>query len=258
MKKILVLVFLFPILSACEQIDTGHRGVRATFGEVSMKDGSLKEGLYFYNIFTSTVIELDTRTQKWEGKTNTYTKDVQQANITFVVNYNLDQDNAHVVYRDTGKNWEKILIPQAVEGVLKQVIGQYEAVDLIARRHEATTKAQKAIAESLKGKGVIVTRVEFTDINYLKEFEKSVEDKVIATQKAVEEQNRTKQVEEQAKQKIIAARAEAESIRIRANALAQNSNLVQWQAVEKWDGKMPQIITGAGSLPFINIKAGQP
>ena len=256
MKRV-ALILLFPfLLTACEQIDTGNRGVRVTWGEVDLKSGSLKEGLYFYNPFTSTVVELKTRTLRWSGKTNTYTKDVQQANITFVVNYNLDRDNAHVVFRDVGKDWDKILLPQAVEGVLKQIIGQYDAVDLISRRAEATDKALKAIAASIKDKGIIVTRFEMTDINYLKEFEKSVEDKVIATQKAVEEQNRTKQVEEQAKQKVIAARAEAESIRIRAQALASNAQLVQWQAVEKWDGKMPQIITGSGVLPFINIKTG--
>ncbi len=264
MKRILLLLCLIPILAACEQIDTGHRGVKVTWGEVNIKDGSLKEGLYFYNPITSSIIELDTRTQRWEGKTNTYTKDVQQSDITFVVNYNLDRDNAHLVYRDVGYRWDKVLVPQAIEGVLKQVIGQYDAVDLISNRQKATAVAQAAIAASLKDKGVIVTRFEMTNIGYLKDFEKSVEQKVIAVQKAVEEQNRTKQIEEQAKQKIISAQAEARSIQIRAQALSSNQKLVEWETVqmlkEKWNGQLPQIVMGNSSIPMIdlrNIKAGQ-
>lgn len=37
--------------------------------------------------------------------------------------------------------------------------------------------------------------------------------------------------------------------------LAQNQRLVEWEAVQKWDGKLPQITGGA--VPFINVPAGQ-
>ena len=61
------------------------------------------------------------------------------------------------------------------------------------------------------------------------------------------------QIEEEAKQKLISAEAEAKSMRIRATALTQNKALVEYEAVQKWDGKMPQYMLG-GSVPFINIK----
>jgi regulator of protease activity HflC (stomatin/prohibitin superfamily) len=62
------------------------------------------------------------------------------------------------------------------------------------------------------------------------------------------------QVEEEAKQKVIAAQAEAKSMAIRAQALSQNKSLVQYEAVQKWDGKMPQYMMG-NTVPFINIGA---
>ena len=40
---------------------------------------------------------------------------------------------------------------------------------------------------------------------------------------------------------------------IRAHALTQNKALVQYEAVQKWDGKMPTYMMG-DSVPFINIK----
>ena len=39
---------------------------------------------------------------------------------------------------------------------------------------------------------------------------------------------------------------------IRAQALTQNKALVEYEAVKKWDGKLPEYMLG-GSVPFINL-----
>lgn len=246
-------IALVVLVLGVETINTGHRGVKVTFGEVDMKLGSMPEGIYFFNPFTTSVIEIDTRIQKKEGRAHTYTKDIQQSDITYVVNYRLDPDTAHVMFKNVGKNWDAVLVPQAVEGVLKQVIGQYDAVDLIAHRQKATVQTQAEIVKGLKDRGVVIERVELVNIDYTKEFEKSVEQKVVAVQKAIEEQNRTKQIDEKAKQTIISAKAEAESMRIRANALTQNPALVQYEWVQKWDGKLPTTVMGTTANPLIMI-----
>ncbi len=253
MRKLLMVLLLFPMLVACEQIDTGHRGVQTRFGLVDEKLGSLPEGLYFYNVFTESITELDTRTQVMKGKTNTYTKDVQQADIQYVANFSLQREHAHTVYKDVGKAWADKLVPQAIEGVLKQVIGTYDAVDLISSRAKASAAAFTAISNSLKPYHVVLERFEMVNISYLKEFEKAVEDKVVAVQKAIEEKNRTEQTKEQARQTILKAEAEAKSMQIRASALQQNAKLVEYEAVQKWDGKLPQYNFGGGSLPFVNV-----
>lgn len=100
---------------------------------------------------------------------------------------------------------------------------------------------------------VIVNSVQLVNIQYLKEFEKSVEDKVVAIQKAVEEKNRTVQVQEKAKQTVVAAEAAAKSMEIRAQALVANAKLVEYEAVQKWDGKLPQYMFG-NSTPFIDMR----
>lgn len=240
-------------LAACEQIDTGHRGVQTRFGEVDEKLGSMPEGLYFYNPLTTSIIEMDVRVQRLEGTANTYTKDVQQADIKYVVNYRLDPASAHTIFKTVGKGWAAQLVPQAVEGIMKQVVGHYDAVDLIEHRGKATAEIQAAIAESLKPKFVILDRIELVNIQYHKAFEQAVEQKVVAVQKAVEEKNRTVQVSEQAKQQLISAEAQAKSMQIRANALVANPKLVEYEAVQKWDGKLPQYMLG-GTTPFIQVK----
>ena len=232
-------------------VDTGQRGVKTRFGEITST--SLPEGLYFYNPITSNIIEIDTRVQRQDGDTESYTRDVQQAHIKYTLNYRLQQDKAHVVYRDVGRDWEQKLIPQVVLGTLKEVVGKWDAVDLIANRDKAGADTFAAMRAKFTERFVEISRFEITDISYTKEFENSVEAKVIAQQKAIEEQNRTKQIEEQARQKVLSAEAEAKSMQIRAEALEQNAKLVEWEAVQKWNGVLPQYMLGSGTTPFINL-----
>ena len=48
------------------------------------------------------------------------------------------------------------------------------------------------------------------------------------------------------------AEAEAKSMAIRANALSKNKALVEYEAVQKWNGILPQYMMGE-SIPFINL-----
>ena len=76
---------------------------------------------------------------------------------------------------------------------------------------------------------------------------------MIAEQKAQEAVNNTKRIQEEADQKVITAQAEAEAMEIKAQALAKNKGLVEYEAVQKWNGQLPQYMLGE-SVPFINLK----
>jgi regulator of protease activity HflC (stomatin/prohibitin superfamily) len=261
MKKLLMMgmmVVMAASLSACgvEVVDTGHRGVETNFGKVNEDLGSLPEGLYFYNPFTSDIIEMDTRVEKWQTKTIAYTKDVQQATIEFGVNYHMVRDRVHIMYRDVGRDWDNRLLPPIVQGQIKAVVGKWDAVELIANREKATREIESAIKTALLDKDVVLTKFEMTNIDYADEFEQAVENKVTAIQRAEAEKNRTVQISEQADQKLIIAQAHAEAMRIKAKALSQNKALVEYEAVRKWDGKMPQYMMG-NTVPFLNLGNNQ-
>lgn len=252
------------IVGACSMttVDTGHRGVKVRFGEV-MGEG-LTEGLYFINPFTTDIVEMDVRVLKWDGETQAYTKDVQQAVIHFTLTYGLHQAKAADTYRTVGVDWAAKLVGQVVNEEIKREFGQHEAVELVAQRDRASRAIESALISKLGERNIHVSGFQLTNIDYTKEFEHAVEAKVIAQQAAIEEQNRTVQKQELATQQIVQAKgnaeatilnakAEAESIRIRANALEANAKLVEWEAVQKWNGILPQYMLG-NSTPFINIK----
>ena len=50
------------------------------------------------------------------------------------------------------------------------------------------------------------------------------------------------------------AQAEADAIAIKAKALRDNPDIIQLNAIEKWDGKLPNMMTAGGTVPFVPVK----
>lgn len=252
MMRLMLVIPIVLILQSCgfEVVETGYRGVKTRFGKVVSE--TLGEGLYFHVPMIESIKELDVRVQKFINKTTTYTKDAQIVEVTSTANIKLDDTKVHIVFPTVGKNWEQKLVRQVLEGSVKEVIGKYTAVELIANREKATDEMRNILRKRLSAQNISITGFDLNNFDFDDRFEEAVKNKVIAIEQAKESQNRTVRIEEEAKQQIIAAQAEAESMRIRANALTQNKSLVEYEAVQKWDGKLPQYMLG-GSMPFIQL-----
>ncbi len=246
----LFLVIFIAFFNPIAIVGVGERGVKVTLGKVSPK--SFTEGIHLVTPFISSIKNMNVKTQKNYIETSVYTKDIQQARITYVLNYNLQPENAHKMYREVGMNYLDTVVTPVVEGTIKDVIGKWNAQDLVANREIATKEILLKLQNHLTPKYVNVTDFQMTSIAYSGVFEKAIENKVTAEQEALRAKNKTVQIQEEAKQKLISAEAEAKSMSIRANALTQNKALVEYEAVQKWDGKLPEYMLG-NSMPFINV-----
>jgi regulator of protease activity HflC (stomatin/prohibitin superfamily) len=139
-----------------------------------------------------------------------------------------------------------------IEQRVKEVIAGWDAVDLIANRQQANATATKLITDSLAAKDAIITNFAITDIEFSQNFNRAVEAKVIAQQNAIQALNKTEQIKQEANQRVITATAEAQSMKIRADALTQNPKLVAWEAVQKWNGVLPVYML-SGAMPFLDV-----
>lgn len=252
---ILVLCLLVCFIVMCNpfvMVGPGERGIKIRLGQVQPENYG--EGLHFIFPFIQKFKTMDVKTQKNSLTTAVYTKDIQQARITYVINFNVQPDKVNKLFQEVGMDYIGKILTPVVEGTIKDIIGKWNAQDLIANREKATDDILFKLQNQLSEKYINVTDFQMTEINYSDVFERAIESKVTAEQEALKAKNKTVQVEEEAKQKVIAAQAEAKSMAIRAQALAQNKSLVQYEAVQKWDGKMPQYMLG-NSVPFINVSA---
>lgn len=250
MKKAIIAATSALALAACGQVPAGHRGVFVNMGNPTEQVG---EGVHYYNPLTYDLVDMNVRQQKWGETTTAYTKDVQQAEVKFTLTYSLNPNKALYTYRNVGEDWAATLIPQVVEQSIKDVFGQSEAVkDTINNRALVQARIKNEIRHNLKARNIIVHGFELNDISFSDAFESAVEQKQVAVETANAEKNKTVAVQERANQRVIAAKADAEAMKIKTQALAGNAKLVEYEAVQKWNGELPQNMYGGG-VPFINV-----
>lgn len=254
MTKALLLGFLLLTLTSCgyEIVDTGHVGVKTQFGKII--ESGLPEGLHFYMPFTGKSInEVDMRVQSMELVESTFTKDNQDISVKFNVTYKFNNEKSELIYRNGNENYlEKVGAVKSLIGVMKEVVGQYDAETIVSKRNEVNKNIQEAVTKELAAMFVVVQNVEVTNFAFDKDYQRAIESKMIATQQAKEAENRTAQIKEEKEQAILKAQGEAEAMRIKSQALAANKNLVEFEAVQKWDGVLPVYMMG-GTTPFINL-----
>ena len=244
------LLVLIALISAVYSISPGYRGVLITLGKVSQH--SYINGVSFKWPFVSSMIKMDVRTRKMTDKTSTYTSDIQTADLEYTFTYDLNPENIHILYEKVGLDHEAKAILPSLNDVLKDVIGKWQAQELVANRDKARVDVVAGLQERLDRRFFQNITFQFINIDYSDKFEGAIEDKVIAEQKAQEAVNNTKRIKEEAEQKLISAKAEAEAMEIKSEALSKNKGLTEYEAVQRWDGRLPQYMLG-NSVPFVNL-----
>lgn len=252
MKNILMLLSLL-IFASCgfETVDNGNRGLLISYGKVDEK--VLTEGFHTYNPFSTELVEVNVKAQQYTGTLIAGSKDTQ--NITIKYSFNLNPKTSSLVglYREFGPNFFEATVPNRVVSRIKNHIGKYEATEAMAKRGLIATEIEKDLSDALSALGFNFFGLELVDIDYEAEFAKAIQDKVVAVQKGIEAQNNTVRIQEESNQRIIEAKADAEAMRIKSAALSQNAGLVQYEAVQKWNGILPVTMMGQ-SVPFVNLK----
>jgi len=246
-----VFIAIVLIRSTLFTVDPGHQGVVVTLG--SLSEGQYNPGLHVKWPIISKAYIFNCRTKKLEGTANTYTKDIQSSEIKFNVTYNVKRSNVKDLYKNVGANYEEIEISPKIYDAIKDVIGSWQAQDLVSHRDNARMQVLKKLSEKINKRYFENITFEILGIDYTDKFEASIESKVIAEQKAQEAINVTKQIEEKAKQKVITAEAEAKAMEITANALLKNQQLIKYEAVKKWDGKYPKVVGNSSLLIGDNL-----
>ncbi|MDR2668052.1 MAG: prohibitin family protein [Puniceicoccales bacterium] len=239
------------LLNPIAMVGAGERGVKVTLGKVAPH--SYPEGVHLITPFISHMRTMDVRTQRVTAETQVYTRDIQHARIVYVVNYNLDPTNVFRMYQEVGTDYQDKIITPAIEGIIKDVIGKWNAQDLVANREVATREILERLRNQLGKTYINSSGFQIVAMSYSAAFEKAIESKVTAEQDALKAKNRTAQIEEEARQLLVSAQAEAESLAIRAKALQENPSLITYEAVKKWNGKLPKYMSPADASLLLNL-----
>jgi prohibitin 2 len=253
----LVALTLFWILNPFVVIGAGERGVVMNFGAVQ-KD-ILNEGLHMRVPIMQRVVIMDVRVQKGEGQGDAASKDLQQVTTNVAVNYHLDPLRVAETYQTVGTLaavGDRIILP-AVQESVKAATALYTAEELVSRRQEVRDQIRTQLRERLAHNGVIVDEFSIVNFAFSREFNVAIESKTTAEQLKLKAERDLERIRIEAEQKISSAKAEAEALRLQKEIVTDNlirlrQIEMQQKAIDKWDGKLPQVTGGA--MPFIDIK----
>ncbi len=245
---ILALIVLF---SSFYTIRSTERGVLSTFGKMS--DEVVEDGLHLKIPFIQTIKKVNVQQKKFDGHENSYTRDVQTSEVDYTINYELVRENVSKLMKNVGEDYHNRIVVPFVRSAMKEAFGNFAATEIVENRDAVRREIEATLRHTLDSNYFSNIQFQLVDIDFDDEFENAIKEKQVAEQAALKAKNVTIQVEEKAKQTRIAAEAEADAMRIKANALERNPKLVSYEAVQKWDGKMPQYMLG-NSVPFIDLK----
>ncbi|MEM7181319.1 MAG: prohibitin family protein [Spirochaetota bacterium] len=247
---ILIIVFAVQLLNPFTKISAGHRGVILNFGAVS--DRVLSEGLHFRVPIVQSIVEIDVRVKKNETKTNASSKDLQTITTHIALNFHLDPAKVNILYRDVGESYEVNIIDPAVKEVVKAATAKYTADEVITKREVVSNTIKEALAKRLAKYNILIDDFSIKDFSFSKAFADAIEAKQEAEQLAQKAERDLKRVEMEAKQKIERAKADAETLRLKNQSVTPL--MIQLNAIEKWDGKLPTYMAPGAPLPFIKLK----
>jgi prohibitin 1 len=241
-------------LSSYVIINPGQAGVLSTLGKA--RDGVLLEGVHFKPPLISNVDIYDLTVQKFEVPAQSSTKDLQQLTASFAINFRLDPLQVVAIRRTQGTLQNivsKIIAPQTQES-FKIAAARRTVEEAITKRDELKKDFDEALGERLEKYGIVVLDTSVVDLNFSLEFSRAVEEKQIAEQRAQRAVYIAREAEQEAEATINRAKGQAEAQRLLRETLT--AELLQKQAIEKWDGKFPQVLGGNGAVPFLNLDQG--
>ncbi len=272
---IVAIVMFMIFLKAFTTVEAGHNKVATLFGKVQPEP--YPEGLHIVNPLLDFVsFDLRQLTYTWE-KVQVPSQDKLKTSMDVSVTFRLEGSLTPTILQESGQLQDVVSkhITPKVRSLLREAgksVKQSQDFYLDSVQQELQTYMEDGLVNYLEPKGVRIIAVLFRDIT----LPKVVTSAVIQTKERQEQLEREKAqlkiVEQQAQQQVKNAearemaaiadanakrtQADAEAYRIAKEAEAQakanqllaksvTGELIQYNAIQKWDGAYPKTLMGA-------------
>lgn len=249
-----ILVFAATVACAgCTITGPGERGVRVSMGSAS--DSVYEPGPHAWVPMFTRVHNVDVQVQKSDVETSAASMDMQEITIDLAINWKLDPAKVSETFRNIGDEKEvysRIIVP-AVSEVLKAETAKHSAEEILKNRMKLKASVDDGLKARLSAYGISLYDVSIVHLNFTKGFERAIEEKQIAEQKAKQAVYEKDKATQDAAAEIERAKGQKESQNLVRSSITKE--ILQQRAIEKWDGHFPQVMSSGGALPFINMNS---
>lgn len=266
-------------LASFASIPTGYTGIVTSFGKV--ENVTLDAGIHAKAPWKS-VIKMDNRVQKQTIELSCFSSDIQEVDVVYTINYQIDKENAMTIYKTIGKEYYSTAIEPSVAETVKTVVARYTAENLIESRAELALAIEDSLADALSKYNIQVVTTAIEDMDFSDVFTNAVEQKQVAAQNKlqaeIEQDQKTMEQQATAERSVIEAQAAAEVAKIQAQAdlevtkiqadaaeyagqkeAAKNkaiadaltNDLIEYYYIQQWNGELPDSYVGSDNVSSI-------
>lgn len=266
-------------LAACSKVPAGSVGIKVNMlgGDKGVDTTELTPGRYWIGM-NEELFLFPTFTQNytWNRDVNSgvdesisfQTVEGLSVNADVGISYHVDPTKVPLIFQKYRKGIEEI-----TDIYLRNMVRDALVTTSSTKKIETVYGAGKAdlmndvesmVREQVTPIGLVIEQIYWIgDLRLPPNVVASINAKIEATQMAERRRNEVEQAKAEADKarataqgeadaKLTLAKADAEAIRIKGEALNENPDLVQLNAVDKWNGVLPQYMLN-DATPFINV-----
>jgi regulator of protease activity HflC (stomatin/prohibitin superfamily) len=249
---ILALMALSTFFASVHQVPAGHIGVVYEFGGIK---GQIGEGLQFVAPWRDVLLANIQVQRRVFDKLNAFSEESQDVFVRASLNVRVSPQTIQQLYRTVGPNFFNVLVESRVIQNFKDETVKYKSVEIAPNRENIRKAVRERLEKELSPFSIEVVDLLLDNIDFNPEFKKAIEDKQIATQRALEEQQKIEGEKHKAQQAIERAKGEGSAILFRAEKEAEANrklaasltpDLVRYAMVQKLSDKIQVMMLPSG------------
>lgn len=249
---ILALMVLSTLFASVHQVPAGHIGVVYEFGGIK---GQIGEGLQFVAPWRDVLLANIQVQRRVFDKLNAFSEESQDVFVRASLNVRVSPQTIQQLYRTVGPNFFNVLVESRVIQNFKDETVKYKSVEIAPNRENIRKAVRERLEKELSPFSIEVVDLLLDNIDFNPEFKKAIEDKQIATQRALEEQQKIEGEKHKAQQAIERAKGEGSAILFRAEKEAEANRklaasltpeLVRYAMVQKLSDKIQVMMLPSG------------
>jgi prohibitin 1 len=213
-------------------VDGGTRAV--IFDKLNgIRDDIKGEGTHARIPFLHEPIIMDIRARPRNIHSTTGTKDLQMVNISMRVLSRPEEKFLPKIYSTLGTDFDDRILPSLGNEVLKAVVAQYNAEELLSKREMVSKQIGATLVERAKQFHLILDDVSITHLTFGRDFAAAIESKQVMQQEAERQTYIVAKSDQERKANVIRAEGEAEAAKIINKAITRSgSGLIEVRRID--------------------------